>query len=38
LRGRDKKLALAERALADLARWQASVQITGEPARSQTVA
>ncbi|HSV06548.1 MAG TPA: methylenetetrahydrofolate--tRNA-(uracil(54)-C(5))-methyltransferase (FADH(2)-oxidizing) TrmFO [Candidatus Binatus sp.] len=39
LRGRDKRLALAERALADLARWQASVQITGgEPARSQTVA
>jgi len=38
LRGRDKKLALAERALADLARWQTSVQFTGEPTPSQTVA
>src|SRR5207244_5435951 len=38
LRGRDKKLAMAERALADLARWQTSVQFTGEPTPSQTVA
>jgi methylenetetrahydrofolate--tRNA-(uracil-5-)-methyltransferase len=32
LRGRDKKLALAERALADLARWQENARVEVEPA------
>ena len=38
LRGREKKLALAERALGELARWRASAQIGDEPASCQSVA
>ena len=38
LRGRDKKLALAERALADLARWRETVGAGAEPAGRQSVA
>jgi len=40
LRGRDKKLALAERALAELARWRESVGVGAgaEPAGHQSVA
>jgi methylenetetrahydrofolate--tRNA-(uracil-5-)-methyltransferase len=40
LRGRDKKLALAERALAELARWRESVGVGAgaEPAGRQSVA
>src|SRR5204863_6725588 len=38
LRGRDKKLAMAERALADLARWQEGVRLEAEPAGCQSVA
>jgi len=38
LRGREKKLALAARALADLGHWQASVGLVPEPAGRQSVA
>jgi methylenetetrahydrofolate--tRNA-(uracil-5-)-methyltransferase len=38
LRGRDKKLALAERALAELARWRESVGAGADPAGRQSVA
>jgi methylenetetrahydrofolate--tRNA-(uracil-5-)-methyltransferase len=38
LRGRDKKLAMAERALGDLARWCESVHLEAEPASCQSVA
>jgi len=38
LRGREKKLAMAERALADLERWAASVSVTVETASRQSVA
>ena len=38
LRGRDKKLALAERALADLGRWRESARLGTEPASCQSVA
>jgi folate-dependent tRNA-U54 methylase TrmFO/GidA len=38
LRGRDKKVAMAERALADLARWQEAVHLEVEPVGCQSVA
>ena len=38
LRGREKKLALAARALADLGQWQASVGLVPEPTGRQSVA
>jgi methylenetetrahydrofolate--tRNA-(uracil-5-)-methyltransferase len=38
LRGRDKKLGLAERALADLGRWQESARLGTAPASCQSVA
>jgi len=38
LRGREKKLALAARALADLGHWQTSVGLAPEPAGRQSVA
>ena len=38
LRGRDKKLAMAERALGELARWRESVHLEAEPASCQSVA
>ena len=38
LRGRDKKLALAERALAALGRWRESARLGTEPASCQSVA
>src|SRR6185295_2053478 len=38
LRGRDKKLAMAERALAELARWRETVGAGAEPAGRQSVA
>ena len=38
LRGRDKKLAMAERALGELARWREGVQLDIEPAGCQSVA
>jgi methylenetetrahydrofolate--tRNA-(uracil-5-)-methyltransferase len=38
LRGRDKKLAMAERALADLARWAETAGIAVDPASCQSVA
>ncbi len=38
LRGRDKKLALAERALGDLTRWLESVGVASVPADAQSVA
>ena len=38
LHGRDKKLAMAERALAELARWRESAHLGDEPAGCQSVA
>jgi methylenetetrahydrofolate--tRNA-(uracil-5-)-methyltransferase len=38
LRGRDKKLAMAERALGELARWRESIHLEAEPASCQSVA
>ncbi len=38
LRGRDKKLAMAERALAELMRWRESAHLDEEPAGCQSVA
>src|SRR5207244_10312282 len=38
LRGRDKKLAMAERALADLMRWRERAHLDEAPARGQSVA
>ena len=38
LRGRDKKLAMAERALAELMRWRESAHLGDEPAGCQSVA
>jgi methylenetetrahydrofolate--tRNA-(uracil-5-)-methyltransferase len=38
LRGRDKKLAMADRALGDLARWQELAHLESEPAGCQSVA
>jgi len=38
LRGREKKIALGERALADLARWGESVRLEPEPPGCQSVA
>src|SRR5712691_921114 len=38
LRGRDKKLAMAERALAELMRWRESAHLGEEPAGCQSVA
>jgi methylenetetrahydrofolate--tRNA-(uracil-5-)-methyltransferase len=38
LRGRDKKVAMAERALADLARWRESVHLEDAPPGCQSVA
>jgi methylenetetrahydrofolate--tRNA-(uracil-5-)-methyltransferase len=38
LRGREKKLAMAERAFAELARWQKSAHLEGEPPSCQSVA
>jgi methylenetetrahydrofolate--tRNA-(uracil-5-)-methyltransferase len=38
LRGRDKKLALAERALTELRRWRETIQLGAEPAGCQSVA
>jgi methylenetetrahydrofolate--tRNA-(uracil-5-)-methyltransferase len=38
LRGRDKKLAMAERALAELGRWRESAHLGDEPAGCQSVA
>jgi len=38
LRGREKKLGLAERALADLERWRESAGLRSEPASCQSVA
>jgi methylenetetrahydrofolate--tRNA-(uracil-5-)-methyltransferase len=38
LRGRDKKLAMAERAFAELARWRESAHLGDEPAGCQSVA
>jgi len=38
LRGRDKKLAMAERALGELERWATGVQVAVETASRQSVA
>ena len=38
LRGRDKKLAMAERALGELGRWRESVHLEAEPPSCQSVA
>jgi len=38
LRGRDKKVAMAERALADLARWREDARLESYPAGCQSVA
>jgi folate-dependent tRNA-U54 methylase TrmFO/GidA len=38
LRGREKKLAMAERALADLARWMQHAGLEAEAASRQSVA
>jgi methylenetetrahydrofolate--tRNA-(uracil-5-)-methyltransferase len=38
LRGKDKKLAMAERALADLTRWREGGQLDSDPAGCQSVA